>query len=179
MQVRLRVAQERVRDPEVADELQTIRDDAATAAEELRALAHGIYPTVLRDFGVADALRSLAIGAGRPVGVVDERIGRCPGPVEAAIYFCAVEAIQNATKHAGSDARVTVTLGRHRGSVHFAIVDDGVGMDVGPAADGLGFASMRDRIEAVGGRLDFISSPGHGMIVRGTAPVEDDRRLPA
>jgi signal transduction histidine kinase len=173
MQVRLRLAQERVQDPAVADELQTIRDDAATAVEDLRALGHGIYPSVLRDCGVVDALRSLAMGAARSVGVVDERIGRCPGAIETAIYFCSVEAIQNATKHAGSDAHVTVTLGRDRGSVRFAIVDDGVGMDLAPAADGLGFVSMRDRIEAVGGRLDFISSPGHGMTVRGTVPVED------
>ena len=82
-----------------------------------------------RDRGLADAVRSLAISAPIPVGVIDEGIGRCSALVEAAVYFCALEAVQNAVKHAGPDARVTVVLSRARGGkVQFEVTDDGVGM---------------------------------------------------
>ena len=92
-------------------------------------------------------------------------------PIEAAIYFCSMEAVQNATKHAGSNARVTITLGRDRERVRFAVADDGVGMD--PSAvdgDGDGLTSMRDRIGAVSGELEITSTPGRGTTVRATVP---------
>ena len=103
---------------------------------------------------------------------VDEGIGRCSPTVEAAIYFCATEAVQNATKHAGSHARVTITLGRDQQRAHFVVADDGVGMDNPWAADGNGLTSMRDRIGAVSGELEFTSLPGHGTTVRGSVPLE-------
>jgi signal transduction histidine kinase len=104
--------------------------------------------------------------------VVDNTIGRCDPAVEAAVYFCALEAIQNAVKHAGHRARVTVTLERRGDTVRFSIDDDGVGFDPGADGDGLGLISMRDRLTAFGGELHVISSPGAGTSVRGTGPVE-------
>ena len=104
------------------------------------------------------------------ISVTDEGIGRCSPSVEAAIYFCSAEAIQNAIKHAGSNVRVRVTIGRDRDRVHFAITDDGAGIDRSERGDGDGLIGMRDRVGAVGGELEIVSSPGRGTTVRGTIP---------
>jgi signal transduction histidine kinase len=92
-----------------------------------------------------------------------------------------MEAVQNATEHAGSHARVTVTLGRDRERVRFAVADDGVGMDPS-AGDGDGLTSMRDRIGAVSGELEITSTSGRGTTIRATVPDRQcsvsDRPLP-
>jgi signal transduction histidine kinase len=157
-------------DTEQAQRLTQIRMDAAEAIDELRALAHGLYPSALRDGGLAAGMRSLAISAAIPVTVDDEGVGRWPDAVEGAVYFCSCEAVQNATKHAGSRAHVRITVGRRAGAVEFEVADDGVGMDAHRLRDGVGLVSMRDRIGAVGGELEVISSPGQGTIVRGNVP---------
>ena len=151
-------------------QLEAIGNDAEAAVEELRSLAHGIYPPVLRSDGLVNALRSVAMTAPIAISVTDEGIGRCSPSVEAAIYFCSAEAIQNAIKHAGSNVRVGVTVGRDRDRVHFAITDDGVGIDRSERGDGVGLIGMRDRVGAVGGELEIVSSPGRGTTVRGTIP---------
>ena len=177
IQLGLRLAWEQA-NGDLAAELEALSAEAGEAVEELRTLAQGIYPTVLRESGLADALRSVAMRAPIPVRVVDSGIGRCSAPVEAAIYFCSLEAVQNSIKHAGSGARVTVTLGRYGEAVHFAVADDGVGMDVAVAVVGVGLVSMRDRIGAVGGDVEVVSSPGQGTTVRGSVPVHpSDRAL--
>ena len=168
IQVKLALAQQQPAD-HIADRLEEISLDAAAAAEELRALAHGIYPTVLLERGLPDALRSFAATATIPVRVADCGIGRCPGTVESAVYFCALEAVQNTTKHAGAGARVSITLGRQNGEIQFAIADDGIGMNTAASADCVGLSSMRDRIGAVGGELEFVSS-GRGTAVIGRIP---------
>jgi signal transduction histidine kinase len=148
------------------------------SVEELRALAHGIYPPALRQFGLVDALRAFAMTAQIPIAIADDGIGRCSRTVEAAIYFCVMEAVQNVTKHAGSGARVTIVLGRDRQRVRFAVADDGVGMDDPSAAVGEGLTSMRDRIGAVSGELEISSARGQGTIVRGTIPVGEPQAAP-
>ena len=171
VQIKLRLAEERIEDDGVAAELEAIAAEAAEAVEELRTLAHGIYPPVLRSGGLVRAVRSLAMRAPIAISVTDEGIGRCSPPVEAAIYFCSVEAVQNAIKHAGRNVRVGVTVGRDRDRVQFAISDDGVGIDHSERGDGDGLVGMRDRVGAVGGELEIISSPGRGTTVRGTIPA--------
>lgn len=171
VQIKLRVAQEQVDDRSLHRQLEAIGAEAAEAVEELRTLAHGIYPPVLRSGGLVRALRSLAMRAAIPVTVTDEGIGRSSASVEAAVYFCAMEAVQNATKHAGSDVRVAVILGRDRERVTFAISDDGVGIDRSAGADGDGLIGMRDRVGAVGGELEIVSARGKGTTVRGTIPI--------
>jgi signal transduction histidine kinase/membrane protein DedA with SNARE-associated domain len=170
IQVKLRMAQQHAASQELAAELEAIRVDAMEAVEDLRVLAQGIYPTVLRDLGLADALRGRAMRAPIPINVSDEGIGRCSASIEEAIYFCALEAVQNTIKHAGPHARVTINLERHTREVHFVISDNGIGMDTRSPADGTGLTSMRDRIGAVGGELEISSSPGHGVSVRGSVP---------
>jgi signal transduction histidine kinase len=173
IQIKLRLAKERTQDQELVDELEAIGADAEQAIEELRTLAHGIYPAALRSFGVADALRAFAASAPIPLTVDDDGVGRFPRTIEAAIYFCAMEAVQNAIKHAGDGARVTITLNRDRHDVRFDIADDGVGLAEPVSGDGEGLLGMRDRIGAVGGELEIVSSPGGGTTVRGAVPVAD------
>jgi signal transduction histidine kinase len=170
IQVKLAMAAERTPDDDLAEQLEAIRLDVADAVDELRTLSHGIYPSVLLERGVGDALRSVAMTTPLGIRVTDEGLGRCPAAIEAAIYFCALEAIQNTIKHAGPGARVAVVLRRGSGTVEFAISDDGVGMDDGARSDGVGLVSMQDRIGAVGGDLEIASVPGRGTTVRGTVP---------
>jgi signal transduction histidine kinase len=171
LQIKLAQAQSRAGDGELAARLGEIAEDAAAAVEDLRALGKGIYPTVLRERGLADGLRSVAGTSPVSVRVVDDRVGRCPPAIEAAVYFCCLEAIQNATKHAGTRARVTVTLGRRGQDVAFAVADDGIGFDAAGSAPGIGLISMRDRIGAVGGTLEIDSAPERGTVVSGTVPL--------
>jgi len=170
IQIKLALARERVDDPELASELDEIGEDASAAVDELRALAHGIYPTVLRERGLADSLRSLARTAPIQIEVIDAGIGRCAPAVEAAVYFCLLEAIQNAMKHAGPGARLTVTLDRRAGDIRFGVLDDGAGFNPGQRSEGIGLQSMRDRIDALGGELELVSAPAAGTHVRGTVP---------
>lgn len=170
IQIKLALVRDVAGSGELAARLDEIGADAATAVEELRALAHGIYPTVLRERGLGDGLESFARRAPIPVDVVDEGVGRHPPEVEAAIYFCATEAIQNAGKHAGPAARVVVVLERAGDGLSFTISDDGRGFEPGAEQRGVGLVSMRDRIGAVGGELEVESSPGRGSVVHGTVP---------
>jgi len=94
--------------------------------------------------------------------------------IEAAIYFCAREAIQNAAKHAGAGATVTVTLARRRDAVEFTVSDDGVGISPEMDPEGTGITGMRDRIEAAGGTLEIVSPAGGGTRVHGTVPLPRD-----
>jgi signal transduction histidine kinase len=170
LEIKLRRLRDSVADDKLVDKLEELEDDATAALEELRVLAHGIYPTVLVERGVPEALRAFAIDAPIPVDVIDHWVGRCSPTIEAALYFCALEAIQNAAKHAGAGARVTVDLDRDGDRVDLSIADDGVGFQAEGSFGGLGFVTMRDRIGAVGGELEIASEPGAGVTVHITIP---------
>jgi signal transduction histidine kinase len=145
---------------------------------ELRELAHGIYPPLLRDRGLPEALQTAANRATLPTTVEADDIDRFDERVETAVYFCCLEAMQNAGKHAGEGARLTVALtldGDHdRPMLRFSVADDGAGFDVGAKEDGHGFVNMRDRLGAIGGELDVRSAPGEGTTVTGVIPIVDE-----
>jgi signal transduction histidine kinase len=164
------LASERTDDRGLSEAIASIGTAADQAVDDLRDLVHGIYPAVLADFGLGDALRAVARTSPVAIGVGDEGVGRCANDVEAAIYFCSLEAIQNAIKHAGPGIRVTVKIGREPGGVVFEVADDGVGMRLPARGDGIGLRCMRHRIEGVGGQLEILSSPGNGTRVRGRVP---------
>ncbi len=168
--LKIRDLRAEVGDGEPTRKLDAIAEDASAALEELRELAHGLYPTVLRDRGLPDALRSLAARSAVPTEVIDGDIGRLPAVAEEAVYFCALEAIQNAVKHAGPRARVTVTFERAGDDLLFEIADDGVGFTPGQASGGIGLVGMTDRVGAVGGSLELTAVPGRGTTVRGSVP---------
>jgi signal transduction histidine kinase len=152
---------------------------ARKAVAELRNLAHGIYPPLLRDAGLAAALRAAADRSPVAVRVVDdrpERAARAPEPVEVAVYFCCLEALQNAVKHAPG-ARVTIGLAAD-GGLSFTVADDGPGFDPTTAARGAGLQNMADRLGAVGGTLSIRSTPGEGTEIGGRVPVAGARPVP-
>lgn len=141
------------------------------ATETLRELAHGIFPTPLRDFGLGEGLRSAARRSHLPVRVEVNLTQRHLEQVETAVYFCCLEALQNAGKYAGEQARIRVLVEDAGGLLTFEVTDDGVGYSMTDTASGQGFLSMQDRVGALGGRLRVESAPGSGTRVRGEVPL--------
>jgi signal transduction histidine kinase len=144
--------------------------DAGDAIETLRDLARGIYPPLLADRGLVAALEAQVRKAAIPAEVVADRIARYPQEVEATVYFCALEALNNAAKHSGA-SRARVRLAHEDGVIAFAITDDGAGFDAAEKRDGTGLRGMTDRVDAVGGTLDIRSGPGVGTTVSGRVPI--------
>jgi signal transduction histidine kinase len=142
-----------------------------TVLDGVRSLARGIYPAVLHERGLPEAIRSAARVASVPVSVRASKVARYPEQIEVAVYFSCLEALQNAAKHAGSRAVVTITLWERDGRVIFEVRDDGRGFDPESMERGRGLTTMRDRLEAVGGSLMFISTPRKGTRIRGEAPT--------
>ena len=150
--------------------LAELKSDATDALENVRDLARGIYPPVLADHGLAAALEAQARKAPVTVHLDANGSGRYPSEIEAAVYFCCLEALQNIAKYASANEAI-IRLGRSNGDLTFEVVDDGRGFD--PAtAGGSGLTNMRDRVEAVGGVLVVSSAPGSGTTIRGRIPVE-------
>jgi signal transduction histidine kinase len=149
--------------------LAELKSDASDALENVRDLARGIYPPVLADHGLPAALEGQARKAPIPVRLDANGSGRYPSEIEAAVYFCCLEALQNIAKYADAhDA--TIRLGRSNGDLTFEVEDDGRGFDQ-ETVSGSGLTNMRDRVEAVGGTLHVSSSPGSGTTIRGRIPV--------
>jgi signal transduction histidine kinase len=139
--------------------------------QELRDLAHGIYPPLLADKGLPAALGSAARRALLPVTVSADGLARYAPEAEATIYFCILEALQNAGKYAGEGAKVRVEVREEAGSLKFDLSDDGAGFDVRTGDPGVGFTNMLDRLGALGGTLRVESAPGKGTVVSGALPV--------
>jgi len=171
--VNLRLARDLLTDdPDTAGEmLDLLAGSIKETIQELRDLAHGIYPPLLMDSGLSEALRAAANRSPLSVSVTAEGVGRHPSEVEAAVYFCCLEALQNAGKHA-PDAKVTLTVGEDRGLLCFAVVDDGPGFDLAAMGLGHGFTNMSDRLGAIGGDVTWDSALGAGVTVTGSVPVE-------
>jgi signal transduction histidine kinase len=158
-------------DPQKAQALITeITADAGEALETLRDLARGIYPPLLADQGLATALSAQARKALLPVQVEAEDIGRYSQDIEAAVYFCCLEAVQNVAKYAQATT-VTIRLKRAGEDLQFTVSDDGQGFDSAITARGSGLQNMADRLAALGGDLDVSSKPGEGTTVTGVVPA--------
>ena len=160
-------------DPDTANAmLEQIGLDLQEAVQELRNLAHGIYPPLLMDRGLGEALSAAAGRAAIPTGVEAEGVTRYSQAVEAAVYFCCLEALQNAAKHAGDGAQAMITVREDEGALLFEVRDNGAGFDLGTGAhEGHGFVNMRDRVGAIGGSITVESSPGHGTAIMGRLPL--------
>jgi signal transduction histidine kinase len=164
-------ALERV-DPRAAEVIAGLGADVEHALDELRALAHGVYPSVLTDRGLPDALRAVARQAALPTTVDADGVGRYPTEVETTVYFACLEALQNAEKHARGASEVTIDLREgDDGELEFRVADDGAGFDAGGAPAGSGLVHLRDRLGAIGGSLVVLSAPDQGTTIRGTVPA--------
>jgi signal transduction histidine kinase len=173
LRVRLALVEERLReDPDAgAAALAVIGDEIDETLDELRSLAHGVYPSMLRDRGLAEALRGAAAHSPLPVRVITFGLTRHSDDIDAAVYFTCLEALQNAVKHAPGATRVRITL-RQSSLLTVEVRDDGPGFDPRAAeARGSGLRNMRDRIEAVGGTLTIESAPGRGTRILAYVPI--------
>lgn len=148
---------------------------AAEAIAVLRRMSRGIYPAVLGDEGPAAALRADFDHSPVPVELTEVDVGRYEPGVEAMAYFCGVEAVQNAVKHAGA-SRIRVALRGGGGALELVVEDDGVGFDP-TIGGGSGLANLRDRAESAGGVLAIEPVTGRGTRVRLTVPVKDREQV--
>jgi signal transduction histidine kinase len=154
--------------------LEELQTESTEALQNLRDLAHGIYPPVLADGGLVQALGSQARRAAVAVSIEAEGVGRYDQEIEATAYFCCLEALQNVAKYAGpSNASITLLDGD--GWLTFTVADDGAGFDVEETPMGSGLQGMEDRLDAVGGALEIRSELGAGTIVTGRIPVSTSR----
>jgi len=159
------------RDPaRAADMLVQIEAETHDALEDLRDLARGIYPPLLADKGLEAALTAQARKSTVPVEVEAHGIDRFPQEVEAAVYFSALEALQNTAKYAEA-SHATVSLSRANGSLVFTVADDGTGFDTSATGYGTGLQGIADRLGALDGDLEVASHPGSGTTVTGWVPV--------
>jgi signal transduction histidine kinase len=159
------------RDPAKASEmLGQIEAETQTALEDLRDLARGIYPPLLADRGLVAAIEAQSRKNQMGVEMHAQDLGRFAADVEATIYFCTLEALQNVAKYAAAD-RTVIRLARANGSLSFEVEDDGRGFDPDGVASGSGLQGMADRLAAVGGSLEIRSAPGQGTTVAGHVPV--------
>ena len=159
------------KDPDKTQQLAAeLKVDADETLQQLRDLARGIYPPLLADKGLGAALGAQAQKAAVPVSMEVDGIGRYPQEVEAAIYFCCLEALQNIAKYSQA-ASVTLGLAETDGNLCFLVRDDGIGFDAVNTPMGSGLQNMADRLDALGGSLQVDSRPGSGTTLRGAVPL--------
>lgn len=180
--VKLGFARQLAADHDIESVLRLLDDlytDVRHTIGVLRDLAHGIYPPLLRDRGLNEALRIAAIRLVLPCSVSVDLAGRYPEQVETAVYFCCLEVMQNAGKYAGDHASMIVTVNSDAENLRFELIDSGAGFDPSVTTLGNGFTNMRDRLGAIGGSLTIDSAPGAGTTVRGRVPARPIERAPS
>jgi signal transduction histidine kinase len=158
----------------VVQQLDEVAAGLDGALEELLEIARGLHPAILADSGLQPAIKALARRSAVPVDLDIRVQGRLPDPVEVAAYYTVAEALTNAAKHArASTASIQVTA--TDSSLHLRVRDNGRG-----GADfshGSGLLGLKDRAEALSGRLDLRSPPGAGTTLEITLPLASPRPL--
>ncbi|SOE06748.1 GAF domain-containing protein [Streptomyces sp. Ag109_G2-15] len=136
-------------------ELHHVAVGLTDAFDDLREVAHGIHPAILAQGGLAPALKALARRSALPVDVAVHVRERLPEQVEVSAYYVVSEALTNAVKHAQAST-VTVTVDADSEVLRVRVEDDGVGG--ADFAAGTGLVGLKDRVEALDGRM-FLDSP--------------------
>jgi signal transduction histidine kinase len=154
-------------DPAAKALLEEMERDVQQALDETARLAQGIYPMLLEAGGLAAALRSAAVSADIRVSIDVAAAASCPPEVVRTIYLCCVEALE----HAGAGARAKVTVRDEEGALAFEVVEYGARSAAAMDRSVSEFDRVRDRVEALGGRLTIRSAPGHGTTVSGSLPL--------
>jgi signal transduction histidine kinase len=150
---------------QVAGLIGQIAVGAQDAIDQIRALAHGIYPPLLESEGLGVALGALAEVAPVEVGVDVDVSGRYPLEVEGAVYFCVSEAVTNAVKH--GEPPITIRVSDESGELVFSVSDSGPGFDPTGVARGSGLDNMIDRLDALEGNLTIDTTPGTRTTITG------------
>jgi signal transduction histidine kinase len=158
---------------ELARRLEGAVTEVADVLAELLEIARGLHPAVLTDSGLRPALRALARRSAVPVSLDVQVKGRLPEPVEVAAYYAVAEALTNIAKYAGASAAEVEATARE-GVLHVSVRDDGRGgADFGR---GSGLAGLKDRVEALGGRISLDSPPGAGTTLQIALPLSGPTR---
>jgi signal transduction histidine kinase len=165
--LRLRAAQAAV-PPELGGQLDEAVAEATGALEELTEIARGIHPAVLAERGLGPALRTLARRSPVPVDLQVGAGGRLPEEVEVSAYYVVAEALTNAAKHSGA-AAVSVEVEVAADALRVTVRDDGAGG--ADLARGTGLAGLKDRVEALGGRILLDSRRGAGTSLQAEFPL--------
>jgi len=156
--------------PELASELDGLLADATAALDELRAIAHGIHPAVLAKRGLRAALKALARRSPIPVELDVSAEGPLPQHVETSAYYLVAEALTNTVKHAHASAvTVTVEADTTDAALRIMVRDNGVGG--ADFAHGTGLTGLKDRVEALSGRILLDSPRGAGTTLRAELPL--------
>ena len=131
LRIKLELAEELVREDPARGlpRLHLLGDEVTETLDEIRSIARGVYPSLLAERGLPEALHAAALRAPTETRVSPDGVGRYPQAVESAVYFCCLEALQNAAKHAPGASRVTVEL-HEDDRLRFEVSDDGEGFDV-------------------------------------------------
>ena len=157
-------------DPDQAVRLaKRLEDEAHEAIGELRALVQGFQPPVLTALGLVHALHEVSRSLPVKVSLIPQGVRRYEDTIEDAVFFTCREALQNTIKHAPGATIVMLFLIDYGDRLEFSVRDNGQGFDA--ALPGSGTATMRHRVEAVGGSLTITSSPGAGTRVDGSIPL--------
>jgi signal transduction histidine kinase len=146
-----------------------LEGDVTDALENLRELARGVYPPLLADQGLTAAIVAQSRRSTIPVRIEADGIDRFPQDIETAVYFCTLEALQNAAKYADA-GQITVRLVQDDGELVLSVRDDGRGFDPAATPLGAGLQNMADRMAALGGRLIVRSRAGGGTTIEGRIP---------
>jgi len=144
---------------------------AGKKQRELRDIAHGLHPAVVTGHGLEVALESLVANAPLPVQLNVELDKRVDEPVEVAAYYVVSEALTNAAKHARA-SKVSVVVDVHGSVLRVIVRDDGVGGAV--PSGGSGLLGLKDRAEAIGGRISLVSPRGGGTTLTAELPLDDE-----
>lgn len=155
--------------PALAPVLEEIASDVREALEGVRELAHEIYPPLLLDRGLLDAIGAAASAAAIPTRVEPASLARYPDDLEATVYFCCVDALRGWAS--GTVEGATVRIWQDGPSLNFEVVHDGEDLDPHDVLPVSRVNSMQDRIGAVGGRLSVTASLASGTRVSGTIPL--------
>lgn len=158
-------------DRRLAEELDTLGHEVDTAVRSLRDLARGLHPPILEQSGLAAALRAYTRDLPVPVSVTAHSARRYRRAVEGAAYFCCLEAVQNAVRHAGTQ-RIAVELHADENVLRFCVRDDGAGFVPDHRRAGTGLVNIDDRVSALGGTTVVESALGGGTRVTGTIPAQ-------
>jgi signal transduction histidine kinase len=140
--------------------LEEMGRDVQQALDETAQLAQRIHPPLLEAGGLVPALRSAAASAGVRASIEVAADASYPPEVARTVYWSWLVALE----HAGAGARATVTVREGEGALAFEIVEDGARSDAG-------FNRLRDRVDALGGRLTIRPEPGRGTRVSGSLPL--------
>jgi PAS domain S-box-containing protein len=158
---------------EAARLLQRTQAELEEGLRELRELTRGIRPAILRESGLAAAIRALAIRAPIDVELTLDDVDALPDSVESTLYFVTAEALSNVARHSGATS-ASVVLRRGPREISLTIRDDGTGeLD---ELRGTGISGLRDRVEAAGGTFEISSTPGAGTVVFAQVPLEPGTR---